>query len=109
MKVVVINSDYSDIKNIQDVPEEFYEQKNALYIAAREGQLQRVDQQVVKKDEGNVVALWQLGDLGYINADGTINKSAFLKHPEVYAASPSRVPMHLRKVYEKLLWTLKNL
>lgn len=108
MKVVVVNSDYSDIKNIKDVPDTFYEQENALYIAAREGQLQRVDRQTVEKDEGTAVALWQLGDLGYLNKDGSINKNTFSKHSRVYAASPARVPEHLRELYEKLLWTLKN-
>ena len=110
MKIESFLSDYSDIENIIDVPENFLTATNPLYIAAREGQAVRVRKLLEKHDKkGMVVTIWQLGELGYLTNKGLINKSLFKLHGYICSAAPSRVHEVYRKTYEKFLWQLRTI
>jgi len=105
MLVNVVKSDYSDIKNITDVPDSFNEAKNPLYLGAREGQVKRVR----KKGKGFACGVWELGEFGLLTPTGELDNTLWERHDAVFAADPQRVPEKFRATYEKLLWKLKAL
>jgi len=111
MQVESVTSDYSNISNIKDLPESFFsgKAKNPLFIATREGQVTRVDKQIVTRKKGTVVGTWQLGELGYLNKDGTINIAKFKQHEMIFAASPKRIHPKFREGYTVLLSQLERI
>lgn len=105
MKVNIVNSDYSDMENIIDVPSEYLESKEPLYLGARKGQVLRVR----NLNHGCAVAPWELNDYFLLDSNGDLVTSSWKRHTEIFAVDPERVTERYRKVYERLIWKLKTI
>ena len=112
MKVCIVHSVYENLQNVSDIPPDFMEAKNPLYVGAREGQVKRVSTLLEKfpnELQGKAVGFWELDKSGYLSESGELNKSAFKEHDVIYFASPSRVEKQARNTYERLMWVVKSL
>lgn len=107
MKVFRTESIYSK-EVIFDVPRvAILNTRYPLYIAAREGQRDRV--QKLLGDSGKAIGWWELATQGYIRLDGSLNTDAFLTHGAVFVAEPDRVIDVMRATYNKLVESIKEL
>lgn len=110
MRVYVVDTNYSDLKNIQDVPVvPFLNCRNPLYIGAKEQQVRRVRRAIKREKLGGVAAgFWELnGNPGYITKKGAINWSKLKEHDVIFLANPERVHESKRAVYTQLVEVLK--
>jgi hypothetical protein len=110
MKVKVVESFYAkDV--VFDVPTyELQQTFKPLYIGARMGQVGRVHKIMAeKKISGVSIGAWELGEYGYLNEDGTLNKTNLVCHGAIFMAEPERIPETYRDAYIRLLETLKEL
>lgn len=110
MKVKVVESFYAE-DVVFDVPTyELQQTFKPLYIGARMGQVGRVHRVMSeKKISGVSVGAWELGEYGYLNEDGTLNKTNLQRHGAIFMAEPERIPAEFRDVYIRLLESLKDL
>lgn len=110
MNVQIVESVYYGIQDVGDVNnKDFLKKKNPLYIGAREGQVVRMRKLLDDNDKkGFALGVWELGELGYLNTDGSLNKNLFKLHDEVYCARSERVHEQFRPAYERLVEALRN-
>jgi len=101
MKVVVCKS---NLEELTDLPVEEASHCFALYIGAREQQIERCLGE-------NILAIgwWGLMEAGYLNGNGTVNKKKFLEHDTVYFAEPARVYKRVRNTYKRLIEKIKEI
>jgi hypothetical protein len=110
MKVNVVESFYSE-ELVFDVPTYALQQvRNPLYIGARTGQVGRVHKIMAeKKIAGVSIGAWELEKYGYLNEDGTLNKTNLKRHGIVFMARPVRIPAHAKLAYLRLINALEDL
>jgi hypothetical protein len=110
MRVYIVDTDYSDLKNIQDVPAiPFLNCRNPLYIGAKDQQIRRMRRAIKQEKLGGIAAgFWELnGNPGFVTKKGDINWSKFKEHDVVFLTNPSRVHESKRVVYERFVELLK--
>lgn len=110
MQVHIVESFYS-VEVVFDVPTYALQQlRNPLYIGARVGQVARVHKILAeKKITGVSIGAWELGKFGYLNEDGTLNKTNLKRHGVVFMAEADRIPEKFRPAYEHLVKAIEDL
>lgn len=110
MQVKIVESFYAE-DIVFDVPTYQLQQvRNPLYIGARVGQVARVHKLMADKKIGGVsIGAWELGEYGYLDAEGRLNKTNILKHGTVFVARAERIPAEFRDAYTRLLEAIEAL
>ena len=111
MRIYIVDTDYTDVENIQDVPViPFLNCRNPLFIGAKDQQVRRMRRAIKREKLGGISAgFWELnGNPGYVTKKGVINWSKLREHDVVFLSNPSRVHESKRDIYTRFVEILKN-